>query len=408
MTGTGTGTAGTEPAAAATQPRRRSLRAWVRRQGVRLSSRAVEGLYESVRADPEAATAAGAASVTASFLAVLVHLVTILVVVLAAFVLWASPSKLLGTAGAVLLLGAAWLTRPRPDREPPQVRWVESPQLRRLVDEVAVAAGAPVPHRIGFDDQLNATYAVVGWHRERLLVVGLPLWEALPSQQRVALLGHELGHAAAKDSRHRLLVSTALEALEEWMLLCHYDVPGGVASHRGTTATAGSALVQLGEVMARWLLAVVGLVPAAAYGVLLTVTQRESQRAEYGADVAGARIAGRPAMAAALSTLMECDALQLSMRRTAMGAGRGDVLAAVRAEGENLAATGWPNRRNRHRHGPFDSHPPDDLRRALVQTLPELPPVVVLDPARAQRVDDELEAARAWANRRIYDRFQAH
>ncbi len=144
------------------------------------------------------------------------------------------------------------------------------------------------------------------------------------------------------------------------------------------------------------------------YGLLLAATQRQSQRAEYGADVAGARVAGRQAMTAALSTLMESDALHLSMRRTAMGAGRGDVLAAVHAEGQRLASAGWPNQRNRHRNGPFDSHPPDDLRRALVATLVELPPAVVLDDRTSDLVDAELAPVRAWAGRRIYDSFQAH
>jgi Zn-dependent protease with chaperone function len=156
------------------------------------------------------------------------------------------------------------------------------------------------------------------------------------------------------------------------------------------------------------LLAVVGLLPAAAYGVLLAATQRQSQRAEYGADVAGAAVAGRQAMVAALSTVMEGDALVLAMRRTAMGAGRADVLDAVRAEGQRLAAADWPGRQNRHRNGPFDSHPPDHLRRGLVQTLPESAPALVLDQARAARIDAELGAVRAWASRRVYDSFQAH
>jgi hypothetical protein len=142
--------------------------------------------------------------------------------------------------------------------------------------------------------------------------------------------------------------------------------------------------------------------------VLLAATQRQSQRAEYGADVAGAAVAGRPAMLAALSTVMEGDALRLAMRRTAMGDGDGDVLAAVRAEGQRLAAEDWPSRRSRHRNGPFDSHPPDELRRSLVLTLAEQSPAVVLGDGWAERIDAELAGVRAWARRRVYDDFQAH
>jgi len=214
--------------------------------------------------------------------------------------------------------------------------------------------------------------------------------------------------AAARDSRHLLLVSTALEALEEWMQVCRYQPSHVTGPVHHSVRRDAAGIVQLGEVVARWVLAVVGLAPAAAYGLLLAATQRQSQRAEYGADVAGAQVAGRPAMTSALATLMETDALQLSMRRTAMGAGRGDVLAAVHEEGQRLASAHWPNRRNRHRNGPFDSHPPDDLRRALIETLAEMPPAVVLDADTADLIDSELAAVRTWAGRRIYDSFQAH
>ena len=351
--------------------RPRGLRAHVRARAQRLADRAVDGLYESVRADPAAATAPGAASVTASVLAWCVHMCTAVLVVAAVAALLLMPVHWIGVVFAVPLLGAAWLTRPRPGTAPTDVRWVDGPHLLALVSDVAQAAGAPVPHRVGFDDQLNATYDVVGWRRQRLLVVGMPLWEALPPQQRVAVLGHELGHAAARDVRHRFVVGTALSALHEWTLVCRYETSPVARAAQQTVESPFVSLVQLSEVLTRWVLAVVGLVPAAWYGVLLAATQRQSQRAEYGADLAGAEVAGPQPMVAALSTIMEGDALLLAMRRTAMGTGRGDVLDAVRAEGQRLMLAGWPSRQSRHRNGPFDSHPPDELRRSLVQTLPQ-------------------------------------
>ena len=63
------------------------FRARVRAWGDRRAARTVEGLYESVRADPDAATGPGAASVAASALAVCVHLVTLGLVVLAVVLL---------------------------------------------------------------------------------------------------------------------------------------------------------------------------------------------------------------------------------------------------------------------------------------------------------------------------------
>ena len=208
-----------------------------------------------------------------------------------------------------------------------------------LDHQIAHAAGAPVPQRVGFDHRSERDVPR-GRLAPRAAAARHAMWEALPGQQRVALVAHELGHAAARDSRHRLVVSSALAALREWMLLCHYEVSPVTGVERHTVAPPAAGLVQLSEMVARWILAVVGLVPAAAYAVLLAVTQRQSQRAEYGADLAGAAVAGRQAMVAALSTVMEGDALLLAMRRTAMGSTDRDVLAAVRAEGQRLSAGG--------------------------------------------------------------------
>ena len=165
---------GTQYAGDSAVARPRGLRGWVRARSHRAAERAVEGLYEAVRANPDAATGPGAASVTASVLAWLVHLVTLAMVVLAVVLLALTPTHPVAVVPAVLLLGAAWLTRPRPGTEPAEVRWVECAPMLDLVHQIAHAAGAPVPQRVGFDHRLNATYHVVGWRRERLLVIGMP------------------------------------------------------------------------------------------------------------------------------------------------------------------------------------------------------------------------------------------
>jgi Zn-dependent protease with chaperone function len=385
---------------------RTALRARARTVGDRMAARAVEGLYETLRSDHASATQPAAASFIASVLALCVHAATAAVAVLGLVVLVRSPSRLLGVAAGTILLGAAWLTRPRPAAMPMDVHWVESEPLAALVGQVASATGARPPHRIGFDDQLNATYAVVQWRRRRVLVIGMPLWESLDPQARVSLLAHEMGHAAARDDRHLLLVSTALEALREWMRVCRYQTPVRRWDEHLAVRRRTGSLAQLGELLSRALLGVVGLAPAAWYGLLLAVTQRSSQRAEYGADLVAADVAGREATVRALSTVMEHDALVASMRRTAMRSDR-DVLSAVRATGETLAVTGWPGRRSRPRLGAFDSHPPDQLRRSLVQSVPVQTCRIVLNNDAAARIDAGLAGARAWANRRVYDGFQA-
>ncbi|WP_328822533.1 M48 family metalloprotease [Micromonospora rubida] len=55
------------------------------------------------------------------------------------------------------------------------------------------------------DGALNAYATAVGPRRRRVLCLGLPLWGSLPAQERVALLGHELGHFVNGDPRRSLL-----------------------------------------------------------------------------------------------------------------------------------------------------------------------------------------------------------
>ncbi|HEY7296021.1 MAG TPA: M48 family metalloprotease [Dehalococcoidia bacterium] len=46
----------------------------------------------------------------------------------------------------------------------------------------------------------NAAFGRMGWRRRRVLLLGQPLPLTLDSQERVALLGHELGHGVNGDA----------------------------------------------------------------------------------------------------------------------------------------------------------------------------------------------------------------
>ncbi|MEU3095626.1 M48 family metallopeptidase [Streptomyces sp. NPDC006967] len=78
-----------------------------------------------------------------------------------------------------------------------------------LLDEIAGSLGTR-----GFDAvQLTQDFsisAVPSGLRGRRLDIGLALWETLPPQQRIACVAHELGHFAARDIRHHLIVRTVL------------------------------------------------------------------------------------------------------------------------------------------------------------------------------------------------------
>jgi hypothetical protein len=115
-------------------------------------------------------------------------------------------------------------SRPRFGRVPKyatKVTPAEAPELYRLVGDVAAALSAPVPAVYVEEDVFNASASRVGLRRRPVLVLGLPLWNVLSAQQRVALLGHELGHFVNGDPRRGLLVQPAvggLQRLDAWLV----------------------------------------------------------------------------------------------------------------------------------------------------------------------------------------------
>lgn len=81
-----------------------------------------------------------------------------------------------------------------------------------LLDRVAAEIGVEPVDAVVVSGEFNAAYGTVG-PRRRVLHLGLPLWESLTAQQKVALLGHEFAHGANGDSRHGVVVGTSLATL---------------------------------------------------------------------------------------------------------------------------------------------------------------------------------------------------
>lgn len=138
------------------------------------------------------------------------------------------PGKVLGT----LIVLLALLLRPRLGRLKPlleehdEVTREEAPTLFGLIDRVADAAGTPRPHRVLFDAEWNAAAATVGLRRTRVLMLGLPYFQCRRPQERVAVLGHEMGHFANGDLRTGLLTRPALETFGILAVLFYPDRGG--------------------------------------------------------------------------------------------------------------------------------------------------------------------------------------
>lgn len=331
------------------------------------------------------------ASVVAFAVALLVHAVTVVVAGCGGWLLvtgWGHTGRLLG---AVALLAVAWTLRPRFGRLPeevPVLRRATAPALFALVDEVAEVVGSRGVDVVVLTTDLNAGVSSYGLRGKRVLTLGIPLWEVLGPQDRVALLGHELGHFSNGDVRHGVVIGQALRSLLTW----HYYV-------RPTPhPTPLEACVNLLTLAPR--LVVTGLLY-----LLDRATLRAAQRAEYLADAKAADAAATDAAVRLMDALLvlasadtmlrrEVNARQVKSRSTD-AAGLWDRLADhIRSvpghEYERLRRAGA-----RRGHCADSTHPPTHLRRDMLAASAPRDAAVRLSPARATDVAAELAPGRA-------------
>ncbi|WP_405938454.1 M48 family metallopeptidase [Streptomyces sp. NBC_00726] len=339
------------------------------------------------------------AGVLALALAVAVHGVT------AALVVGGVLLVVLGWGGALPVIGAvclivALVLRPRfgklPDDAPVLLR-ADAPELFSLVDEVAAVVGTRGVDAVVVDGEFNASVSTYGIRQRRVLTLGLGLWEVLTPGQRLALLGHELGHYANGDSRHGFVTGNALRSLDAWVYLLG----------RTEQPTPGEAVLN----------GVLLLPRCAVTGVLLLLdrlTLRATQRAEYLADDSAARCGSTEAAtglmdrlliadSAAVVLLRESNSAQTVRRTDARDAWRGlwDRLAAhldtvPESERERLRRAGA-----RRGHSVDATHPPTHLRRARLLASSPVPAAVTTDAAREAALGEELAGARERVARQI-------
>ncbi|MFJ1758045.1 M48 family metalloprotease [Kitasatospora sp. NPDC088134] len=364
-----------------------------------------EKVFRLVAAEgPERRTAP---PVAAFALAGLVHLVSLTVLLLGG----ALTAGLVGAGWfprglGVLALAVAVLVRPRlgrPTRDGVLTREA-APALYGLVDQVSDALGAPRVDSIAVSGRFNASFGVVGLRRRRELEIGLPLWEMLTRQQRVALLGHELGHCVNGDSRRGLWTGSAVDSLVEWERLTRPSADHG--SRR--------PMIIMAAFVANVLLWVVNRAVRALAGLMFRLHLRSGQAAEYRADGLAARLASVPDARGVLVALLNEPTVEaVLVRRRALprqrsgGRSGGPDLWAALAEAARTVPASETARRVRASErevGAVDaSHPPTYLRLRMLDTAP--PPVdrapLVLDAGRAAAIEAELAASRERVAREL-------
>ncbi|MFC9294905.1 M48 family metallopeptidase [Streptomyces sp. NPDC057011] len=355
-------------------------------------------------ADGGAAPVRGTATVLACAVSLLVHGVTALLVLAGVLLIVLGWETGVQPVIGFLLLGIASVLRPRPMRLPkdaPVLYRADAPRLFELIDEVGASIGTTGVDAVVVEPNAGAAVTVYGLRQRRMLLLGLGLWEILPPQERVALLGHELGHFAHGDLRRSRLTHGALHSLSVWL---HVLAPTPARRLQDRFVNAATFVP-------RW----------AAYGLLLLLdrlTLRASQRAEYLADASAVRAGSTAAAVGLLDRLLILRAMEAELRRESVAAqvrgGRAGREARDRAEQglwERLArhAGAVPEREYerlrrvaaRRGHHVDSTHPPTHLRRRVAAAGEPHPAQVVCEDSRTAAIAAELAPARTVLARRV-------
>lgn len=285
--------------------------------------------------------------------------------------------------GAILLMFAAllWPRFGRLDKYAEPVTPEDAPTLFRVIDEVAQALGTPGPHVVLVDESFNAWAGAVGLRRRRVIALGLPLLGVLAPQERVALIGHELGHFVNGDIRHGMLTQLPLTAFAH---LADVLRPSRLSSARRSFL----------DLTARVVLVVPRFLALCAHVGMVWIGARSSQRAEYLADQMSARAAGSDAAVRLYDVLVSADvAMMITTREARKGLGPADWRVAVDETRAELGTRVGELRERSARAdvSMFRSHPPAGLRAELVASRPYQAAAVVLTESDAERMDTELK-----------------
>ncbi|KOY50156.1 M48 family metallopeptidase [Streptomyces sp. XY332] len=345
-----------------------------------------------------------AATLAAFGLSLVVHGVTMVLAVAGILLVVLGWDTGVQPVVGALLLGLAAVLRPRPARLPkdaPVLYRADAPRLFELIDEVGTAVGTAGVHAVVVVPEANVAVTTYGLRARRMMILGLGLWEILPPQERVALLGHELGHFAHGDTRRGIVTGGALHALSTWFYMLAASRPQGL--------------------MDRFVNAVTFLPRWTTYGLLILLdhlTLRASQRAEYLADVSAARAGSTEAAVGLLDRVLVSQAVGPELRRESVAAqmqggsaGREARDAAERGLWERLATrmAAVPEHEYerlrrvaaRRGHSVDSTHPPTHLRRRCAAAGGPYTAQVTHDEDRAAAVAQELAPARAALARRV-------
>lgn len=272
----------------------------------------------------------------------------------------------------ILALLAVWLFLPAVEKWPKDriLPRSEFTYLYGIADEVAKALDVRPIDGIVISKDFNASYSRSGWLRNKsLLTIGFSLWSLLDDQEKIVLLGHELGHQANGDFVRGFLIGTACESLYRWTLI---------------TTRIGYLLP-------------IGLLTFLLLYILMRLLFHESRRAEYYADTQSALIGGKDAALSLLEKGQFSDDFATYIRHVRLARIAPETLFERFKDHVAKVLSNPVEREKIERHVSTQAdayawtHPPFEHRRAFLESRPSLLPQITLTSDEAECLRKELE-----------------
>ena len=299
-----------------------------------------------------------------------------------------------------LMVGAGIYLRPaRPRNRIATLRRNEAPTLFALLDRISNSLGAGAVDGVQVDDQVNAFLAQYP-NGETVVGLGAPLWQALPPQERIALLAHEVAHLVNGDPARGRLARAAGVTLARWSTL--FSPPSLLDQECNASIVIDD----------RGLLEqIVGGIFGGVLGALHLGFERmlyiDSQRAEYLADLKAADVAGKGAVLALLDRLTLVPLGWDHLKTLHVDdSNRDRVLACFAAALRDPA----PNQADRLRresdetaHSVDNTHPPTRYRRDTVRAAGADHAAIRHDSVDWAEIERELASAMARAGSQFAD-----
>jgi heat shock protein HtpX len=282
----------------------------------------------------------------------------------------------------LFLIGVAWVTRPRLgklDKSEKIVSREEHPELYKVMDNLCGAAGVRPVDGIVIDHLFNASVRTVGLRGKRILTLGLPLFTILPKDERLALLGHEIGHFANGDAARSVYVGGAIDTLAMWHDLLdvqHVDEIEGVFG-----------------IVSGFFMKGVALIPYGLYLLIIHLLWQDKQRAEYYADLVGAELSGTKASITLMEKILFDQTFYHVVQKSAVTKNRSSLLFNLR---EKVAELPSKEIRRLKRVSQLElsqlnlTHPPNAYRIKFLEKQPFYTSRVNITDEQNRKIDREL------------------